>query len=568
MVIDRRILPSRIYLNFLIFKSNLKSFPSMSKSRKFGQSLITKDWMKYRPYDEFSSYDGYYLRQANAIFEFLNKPGREFRDIFHRDQLKEMAIIITCHFEDFISEIGLWRAVVRKHEDLYGKPLPFYDPEDYDPEYLNPQDFAYLIWHQLGRISQKTLDPYAGVLLDAADYCYEFFEKRIDQAPATDFYDDWLDLSSDTYFFDLKRRLIWMTFGNYLIGPEFNRAIKEDIEEFFEESTELVERFDPGKLMYAMQDDFLYKKSSSCCAMTAPDWLAEVARCPEKLRPDIRRLFQRVQGTFLYEGCDDRYYYFQFIRSGRSFPIRRESADIDVAELKAGASVAGFGIVNWCGEWWLSGIFMGGKESPKDLDQLRADPKGANFYGWTEAQQQQLREMTAEMEEAFISYFGDRLVFFPNEKALAEAMQAHNTWWNEHKAKKPEPGQPKSRYEELNEQRFTGYEDLDMGGGAVAAFFSPGEGVMMSTLIPEIIDLLQKEVLTKDENRELFYTFFHEFSPALAHYIAEHYPTDKLRFPMGGGPDFVEEHFDFFLRYYNPGDFRETVPNMTLLPEE
>lgn len=540
----------------------------MAKIRKLGQSISTKDWMKYHPYDHFSSYDAYYLKLAKAVFDYLNDGKGAFRGVFQRDDLKEAAIIVTCHFEDFISQIGLWPALVRKHEELYGQPLPFYDSEDYDRDYLNPQDFAYLLWHQLGKLAQKTLDPYGAPLLAAADYCYDFFESRIDQAPATDFYESWLDLSSDTYFFELKNRLIWMAFHNYLLAPEFNRAMRGSIENFFEEETKITESMDPGKLIYGLREDYLLKKNSSFCALTVPEWLAEVARCPDDLRADIRRLNQRVQGIFLFEGNDEAHYHYQFVHSGRSFAIHRESFELDLSRMRAGAHVALFGIVNWQNEWWLSGTYMEWGQAGNDLDELRIDPQHANFYGWTEAQQQHIRDLTGDMEAAFIHYFGKRLTFFFDEKALAKAMQDHNAWWNEHRAKKRAPTASSSRYEQLYQRRSSGFDELNLGGGAVAAFFTPGEGVMISSLIPQVIEQLQRDALSEADSQQLFYTFFHEFELPLARYIAEHYPIHHLQFPLVPGADFVVQHFDFFLRYYHPGSFGETLPKLSLLPME
>lgn len=539
------------------------------RSKTFGQALTTTDWLKYRPYRQVSAYDTFYLKLANAVFSFLNQPENGFKSAFRREHLKETAILAACYFEDFISEIGLWQALVRRHEDLYGKALPLFDLEDYDPGYINWQDFAYLIWHHLGKMSEKTLAPSSHYLLDAADYCYDLFEEHIDDAPATDFYSRWLDISPDIYFFDLKKKLIWMTFNNYITGPEFTRGFQEEVEKLEDKDNAFYRRVQNREAMiYAIQDDFLYKKSSSWCAMTAPDWLAEVARCPDELRPDIRRLFQRVQGIFQYEGHDEQHYHFRFLRSGRLFPVHRESVDLDVSKKKAGSEVASFAIVNWRGDWWLSGIYMGWDGSGKDLDRLRVDPKGVNFYGWTEAQQEQIRSLNAEMEEAFLSYFGERLVLFKNEKELAKAMEAHNNWWNENKIKELPPGKKESPYKKLLEEKGMGFENIDLGGGSVAAFYAPGEGVMMSSLIPRIVEMLQRDKLKQEEYPELFYSFFHEFSPALAHYIAERYPLKNLRFPLGNDADLVREHFDFFLRYYNPGDFREVLPNLSLLPEE
>lgn len=87
----------------------------------------------------------------------------------------------------------------------------------------------------------------------------------------------------------------------------------------------------------------------------------------------------------------------------------------------------------------------------------------------------------------------------------------------------------------------------------------------MSSVIPRVVGLLQKKKLREEEYPDLFYPFFYEFSPALAHYIAERYSLENLCFPLGGDANIVKENFDFFLRFYNPADFGEVVPNLILL---
>lgn len=540
----------------------------MSKAnRKLGQSLTTKDWMKYRPYDTFLGYDGYYLKLAKSVFVYLNAPQRQFRELLNREDLKEMAILLTCHFEDFISNIGLWDAFRGKNKELYGRFLPFYELEDYDPDYLNPEDFAYLLWHHLGKLGRKTINPYGAAILEAADYCYQFFEQRIDQAPATDFYVEWLELSANMDFFAVKLRLVWLATSNYLIAPAFNRELQKQIKEYFEEATEMSRQIDPGIMIYGIREDFLLKERSAWCALNVPEWLAEVARCSDGLREDIRRLSQRVRGTFLHHEYDDQYYQVEFITSGRKFAVCRESVSINVSELELGRVVAYFGIVRWQNKWWLSGSYMQWPSTDMDLDELRFDRDYVSFYGWEEAQQQQLREMAQDMEAAFLSYFGKRLVFFETDKALAKALQAHHDWWNEEKAKKGKPSELTSRYLEKFKEKPSGFDKLDLGNAKAAAFYSPKQGIMMSGLIPKVVALLEKDVLSTEESHELFYSFFLEFESPLAYYIAEHYSIINLSHPLVLGiPDFIRDHFDFFLRYYNPQGFNEALPNVSLLP--
>ncbi len=541
----------------------------MRRSKNFGRPLTGKDWLRFRPYGAISPYDSYYLKLAEKVFAHLNRQQSEFRKVFQRDMLKTMAVLLTCHFEDFISEIGLWRTLVHKYREWDGEYLPFYDLEDYDPEYLNRDDFAMLIFHHLGKMANKTLDPYSEPIIAAADFCYDLFEARIDEAPATGFYDDWLTIKPETNFFEVKKRMHWLAFESYLHAPEFGADLKAQLEKMQESESNLMERMDPAKLVYGIQEDFLYQKRSSWGAMSMVEWLAEIAHCSDELRSDIRNLKQRVTGMFLYDGADEKNYYFIFLPSNRRFPVHRDSINLQRDRLQPGDDVAFFSIVNWRGEWWLSGTYMHyGSRKKMGLEDMAGDPKWASFYAEPEERRRRMRQMTEEMDAAFVEYFGSRLVFFENDKELMRKIEAFHKWWNEYRTLPDEPGREESKLKKQLLERRPEPETLDFGNQKMAAFYEPEQGVMMSPVIPEIISRMQNKELSVEESQELFYSFFYELSPELAHYLIHHFPADNLEYPLQYSSEFVIDHLNYFLRYYNPSGFAEPLPRLNFLPEE
>lgn len=541
------------------------------KSRLSTATLVPQDWMIYHPNRRFDVYDSFYLKLANRLFEHLNASESPLRSAFQRDDLKDLAIILTCHFEDFINDIGIWKAFVRGNQDLYGRPVPFYDLEGYDPDYLNPQDFAYLTWHFLSKAAHKSLMPTAPPLLQLGQYCYELFEAQIESAPdKSDYYQQWLTIDADTPFFEVKTRLQWMAFGNYLLGPEFHRAVKEALLEIVEQNSAITEKMEPGKLLYMLQDDFLYRTSSTWLARTTPEWLAEIAHCPESVAAAIKGLFQKVTGNFQYESADEGHYYYRYIRSNRLFPVHRKAIDLPVNRMQPG-EMSIFNLVKWQDDWWLSGTQLTvGIPSKAELDKIRINPQGVNFYSWPEDTQARIRELAKEQETEFLEFFGTRLVFFANKKAMETALAAYNNYHNDRKAEAstPELAERMAHYgavlaEIAKEKNLTDTFGTHQG---LAVFFEPGEGIIISPALAEICKHLEKAELTKSESDALFYTFFKECTPAQAHYVIEKYSARNLRFPLGDVE--VESNLEFWLRFYNPGAFREVLPIMNLLPEE
>ena len=538
----------------------------MSKIRRLGKAITSEDWLRYRPYGNMNPYDHFYLGVANDVFVAVNSEKRDFRGIFQRDDLKELAVLLTCHYEDFLNEIGLWEALRSSNQELYGYPVPFYELEEYDPEYLNWQDLAYLIWHHLGKMSGKHLHPYAPAILDLAVFCLEYFEDHLEEALVTDFFEEQLQISAELDFFELKNRLIWITFQNYLTGPEFSKVMEELAIKTMSSENEKLHHFDPGMLLYGLQDDFLYGRRSSWSALRSVDLLAAVAHGPEELREEIRGLTRRVTGTFIYERTDERFYHFRYGPTGRTFEIRRDSIDLEEKELEPGSDVGFFSIVPWRGEWWLSGSYMSWRLTPEQIEkQVGGELGSSSFYGWPEEEQLRLKELTAEREAAFVENFGSHLKVFSNMADLQEGLMKHSLQYNENLGlDDPDFAE---KLEEARLQMSTVLEGQVQAGwnphSPVAAYYAPGQGLEISNFIPELIDRLQADSLSRENLMELYGSFFAECSPELARMLVEQYSFRNLRFPLIDDPDFVKTFFEFFLRYYRPEGFKEPVPAMS-----
>lgn len=340
----------------------------------------------------------YYLRLSNRVFEALN--ASDFlRGIIAREHTVELAVELASWFEDYANEIGLWATFVRKNKELHGYELPFYNLDDYDPDDMNPEDIAYLVWHFCCNATNKIFSPDNADLLKMADALLETFDEVLDEAPGTDFYDDFLHIAPDIYFFNLKSKLYWLAFQCYLTAPEMRREMDEAVRKLLEEKNDLLRAYDdPNKLIYTMQDDYLYKKCSSFLAFTMPDWLAEVARCPDdSLHDDIRKLSRRVLGEFVYEAYEGDYYKFRYLHTKRLFLVQQESVTLKGISL---GELVLTSIVEWRGEWWVTGTIanLGNAEFALKNTNKKFDPSTVSFYAWPEEQQQVLRDTASNME--------------------------------------------------------------------------------------------------------------------------------------------------------------------------
>jgi hypothetical protein len=526
----------------------------MSKRNLSIFSVQTNDWMKYRPYERFSpSYDGFYLRLSNSIFEVLNSPMYPLRSELNRTDIVDLSVVLTSWFEDYTNEIGLWAAFVRQNKAQHGFWLPFFPLDDYDPEEINTEDIVYLIWHYCCKASEKFVSPNNPGLQEMAEEVIDLFDAALDEAPGTDFYEEYLNISHDTYFFDIKNKLEWIAFKNYLIAPEFVRNLNVQIKELSENKRNL-SYIEPQKLIYTLQDDYFYRKRSSFLAFSCPEWLAEMARYPDTLRTDILNLSKRVMGEFIYEKNEDSCYHFRQSYTKRLFNVHKKSVTIKKG-INEGELVL-TNIVEWQGAWWVTGTLMGLGSTPSNNSKKPIDPSRVPFYGWSEEQQQRICQVTANMEAAHLDYYGTNLVFFKNKNDLNTVLQGQNNHYNELTKKGKSSQKPPTNL------IFT--SPSTAGKRSMSISFEPGVGSLISLILAQVAYALDQPSLAKDEADDLFFDFFSECSPAIAKHLIERFSARNLRWPVPVEAP-IETHLSYLSRFYNPAAFGEPIPNNTLI---
>lgn len=106
--------------------------------------------------------------------------------------ITEAALHIALYFQDAIAQNGGWKAFSDGCRRLYGHYLPFYptDGEDYQPDEINPEDIAFLLWKCLSRPGAPhheeafTLaDPFAPSLLSLSRQLYDLLDECFEEAP-------------------------------------------------------------------------------------------------------------------------------------------------------------------------------------------------------------------------------------------------------------------------------------------------------------------------------------------------------------------------------------------------
>ncbi len=144
--------------------------------------LYPKDWLQLHPYSSIQSSDVYFVELANRLYTVL--PRTEGLPEYYRQRLCWYA---AAYLEDTISGLGLWQTFVRLHQQLYGKPLPFYPTQGtgYLPDEINPDDLRFIVWNtwQKMEAAHPFLSPFDARIQLLADALYPLLETAYEEAP-------------------------------------------------------------------------------------------------------------------------------------------------------------------------------------------------------------------------------------------------------------------------------------------------------------------------------------------------------------------------------------------------
>lgn len=492
-----------------------KIVPMPMSKKKPLQMQFVEGWMATRPYTLASSYDTDYLMLANGVLHVLLKHDYYFKSFgLEKSDLVDLAITLVAYFEDFINEVGFWNAFVTCNHEQFGFHLPFYPiSDDYDPDYINPEDLSFLIWHWLmvqfhGR---KMFSPNADPVMALGKELYEVLEEVIESMPATDAYDDFLTVEDHDSFFKIRNIMQWITDRSYLFGrlgfkPDVDAIVREDLKgvesKFYSEYGSLAE--------FDSRIEQLFKARCKLGGLRASELTSRVLKCSPALRAKVQGIQPRMAGKFVYMGQDQQNYFFQHHPTGRKVNVSNASVDVQAEP----GDVWFFSLINWGDEFWSQGISTEGLS----LDDL---PIGK--YGKTippllmkPSEHQSWVDALRLHERKFLEVIGAPLRVFPTIK---EATAAHKRVFeavSEEISGKPADNLPSIPSDGFDDNQPT------------AMFYVPGDGVFFCSDTPKLIDHLLDEKTRKHHPNEILNTLFRFVHPFAADYILHHYPTEGL----------------------------------------
>lgn len=549
------------------------------KEKRFGKNKIfIKDWLEFKPYKIGKKYDSYYVKMANRVLELLEGEKAVF-DRWESDKKSNrvLACVLTNYFEDFINDIGVWRVFTKKNEELYGAPLPFYRlSDDYDVDYINPEDFTFLIWYFVTIELEQDCGPYHFVLIDLGNKLYDLFEPEIDNAPTTTFYEKYFDIKEDIGFYDFHEKLLFIGGESYLTKVFFAYKLKLLLQVAMEGMPELLDYSLGIEMMFSdFMDNHLVNGKTNFSAISAGEWIAGINGVDHSIIDFVSEL-RMFSGLFFVESQNDLEYQVRYLLNNKVYRVLTELEN----KLKVD-SVFELKLVFWNKKWYVLGPIF---ESNFDLEEVtkierkKIESEYPTYnLSFSSEKFEEIKEMADRLYTMFLDFFKKDIVFFDTPIQLLENIEAFRQSYKEQYGLEAETDF--KQYINYIKQSFNigGQKNIPKATQyGVALFFIEGVGFFESFELVNLCQeeciayfkyLLEKEELDDKEEIDLYLITVNLNSKISAKMLAE-YPMKNIKYPVKDSVVDVFDELDFLQRFHNYMDFENHKLQLTGNMEE
>ena len=530
-----------------------------------------------KPYDNpLPKYDMFYLNQCQAVHSHLLTHRKKLEDWdVVLPQFKGLACQIVSYFEDYIVEIGIWKAFIDTNKELYGYPLPFYALSDYDETYINVEDIAFLIWHFLTKYTEEEyiINPDHDVIMALANAIFDLFEEEMEAAPAIDVYDKLFTVKDNENYFSFKSKMKWFSTDSYLLGVELGPQLKltqDEIIESVKESAIPIEY--QGMFLYAEMEKYLYQKRSSYSALNGPEWFAKIAKCSDTRRQEILDLTYWIDGKFFLKERQPKHFIFEHILTNIQYKALIDSFqnNRNVRPSKTDAYV--MHMIRWNEVYQLSGMMYSQPMTEKSIQEYKAERLTTPWI-LPEKSLEIMQKSTSEMYEAFIEFFKSPLMIFDSSAQLEKANVAYLDFHRQKRILENDNLTKESvqasidAFKEKFGKNYDFKETLDEKGfnEGVGLFFIENVGTYIMDGVKPVIRDLKALTLPMQKTVDLYITFTNGYIPPLCTYLLAQYGSKNLKFPTDNNTIDVVKHLPFYWRMNSPEEFDRSYPMITLV---
>ncbi len=545
---------------------------------KLKSKIYLSDWLMFKPYEKQAPTDMYYLKLGNRVKNALEKsmlhsilstylPNENINE-----ELNRLACFLTSYFEDLISETNLWCAFFTKHQQMYSKPLPFYDTTDYYEGEINQQDVNFLIWYFVNCVQDENyIEPVQPFLKDAAEKVMVELEAAWETAPENENLQAYYRIDEfEKDYYKVKQFTETILFYSYLFFPDTGlkaidrqQSIQDD-----KRSAENQEMF-----LYDDLTSYVHAAKTQLLSMSGQEWAAAILGEQHQLSEALLKMSKRLTGLFLYKGQDEEYVHIEHIASSKKFAVTIQSIQ-GAHLLKEIDTIVCMGIIKWKKQWWFSGAMFQQPYSAAIVSEQKKSQQSIKAVNFLD-EYKRAEEATQKYLKYFLQFNkGSQIAFMPTNKIDEFVVDFYQFYNNTIRFASKEN---EEKYEKMEKQgainNFAGHqyfsnlgEDSPESG---LVFFNPKSGLEMALGINSAFPMPNNPFYNVEESEECIFSLLEgkEFSKELVMYCMEHCKDDLYFFNYDANGERYLKDLDFLLRFWKAEAYH-SKPTITLIERD
>lgn len=531
----------------------------------YTQRIYLHDWLEFKPYTSQVKSDSFYLDMCNKVKQTIldNADTEVLNKYIDDDDIQDLSCFLTSYFEDVVSRLGVWESFVNAHVELYNKPVPFYNFDDYYDDEINEIDVCFLLWYFVNSVqNERFTSPYMPEILSVANAVYTLFDDAWEYAPENSHLKKYYTIDEHETDYYIARNLIdTVLFKTYLFFPDTGCKLLE-----FE--AEIIEKHADNKNFMAFlndaRDNLFFSSHTHLLAMHGKDWAARILGQEHALCNEYKNISKKITGYFFYKGQDEYDIHIEHMASGKKFNLTKKSFDTNLQLTKIDTIIY-IGIVQWQQEWWFSGIY-----SQQDFDaDLVLDEKNSiqsrSAVNFLDHKQENVEEILATQLKAFKkAYGGKQIVFFESNLINTYIEKFTEQYNNSLGLSKNESDEAKQRAR--NEGFFDSEHDNSLNvdeNPSCLLFFNPKSGVEVAIDVNSAFPLPHNPFYDEGLHVDHFFNMCMspEISAELVYFCIETAKSKLNVFKTLQG-QMVANDLDFLLRFWKKSRYI-SVPEIT-----
>lgn len=342
--------------------------------------IFSGDWLEFHPYQNSVRSDLYYVKLANLVYDnlyqILEDAQQEEDALFlNENEMKRLCCILTCYFEDVVSETRIWAAFVEAGKKRYGKPLPFYSiGDDYVEDQINLEDIQFLIWHFMIQLNELEipLSPKMPLFQKMSESAMAIFEDEYETAPVNDKLQDFFNIgeSDATNIHALYPKFFWLGTESFLFQHD-GIVLQSQINDIVEMGKEENMKDELPDMVDLLCNDFAYNHITEFSGLRATEWLGIMLRENASVSASLSALSRKYSGYFFYLDENETSMNFKHIATETIIQVSKRSLGGFPKDMKTADVILFVGFVKWCEEWCLVGQVRSYDRSDELIDKIK-----------------------------------------------------------------------------------------------------------------------------------------------------------------------------------------------------